>query len=225
MINLDDVLSNDDILWQMTPAEKMAIYYVLNKMEKRDIAIEIGSYKGGFLRVLSKYFKKVYSCDITFDGIENREQYKNVRWVQGDSKDTLPKLISDLNKLKTGDVNFILVDGDHEHDTVLRDINNILKYVPRTETIVLMHDSWYEPTREAINQADWYDNKHVHLVEKDLVHGDTIWNSTGYLTVSGLAIAILYPNERDFELQIGQTYDFMYTLMRRLIEDQNTPYI
>jgi hypothetical protein len=216
MMNLDEILKNET-LWQMSYAEKASIFYLLDKMKNRGVAIEIGTYHGGFLKVLSRYFDKVYSCDIDHSNVDNKDSYKNITWIEGDSKETLPKLIEQINN-NGEDVNFILVDGDHGYETALQDINNVLKYVPKNETVILIHDSWYSPSREAINQADWNSNLFVHLVEKDFCTGDIIYSATeGNIFVGGLAIAILSNMERENDIEIGQTYDYMYLVVNNLL--------
>ena len=200
-------LLNTDVLWQMSIAEKAAIFYLLGKMKSKTVAVEVGSYKGGFTRVLSRHFDKVYSLDIDHSQIVDKEQFKNVVWVQGDSRQTLPDLIDIIEP-----VNLILIDGDHEYETVLADINNVLAYKPKGDMVLLIHDSWYAPTREAINKAAWNDNPYVHLVEKDFVPGDLIGGPGGNFFVGGLALAVLTTKKRRGAVKIGQAQDYMYRI-------------
>lgn len=61
MINLDEIFDNE-VNWQMSMAERCGLLYVLNKLKLQDkcnSCIEIGTYFGGSLRYLSKYFNKV----------------------------------------------------------------------------------------------------------------------------------------------------------------------
>jgi len=217
MLDLSEILQNKT-LWQMSYAERMSIFYLINKMEKRKVAIEIGTFHGGFLQHLSKYFDKVYSCDIDHSNVKNKELYENVVWIEGDSKVTIPKLIQDLSD-KDEDVNFILVDGDHSYDGVLRDINNVLKYNPKSETIILVHDSWYRPSRNAINHAKWNENPYLQLVEKDFVVGDMMLGSNGNIFVGGLALAVMTNEKRrdKVKVEIKQTYDYMYRVIDEIL--------
>lgn len=222
-MNLDLILKND-VLWQMSIAEKASILYLLGNMEKRSVAIEVGSYKGGFLRVLAQYFDKVYSCDIDHSNIDGgKEQFINVEWVEGDSKDTLPELISRINNIGE-EVNFILIDGDHSYKTVLHDINNVLQYQPlKSEVVLMIHDSWYEQSRHAINKAGWNDSPYVQFVEKDFVVGDLIHSTEeeGKIFVGGLALAVLSPIARQGDVEIRQTYDFMYRVMKQFLDGES----
>lgn len=204
---------NNSILWQMSLAEKASSLYLLSKMRKDSIAIEIGSYKGGFTQQLSKHFNLVYSLDINHDNIVDKDQYENVIWVTGDSAKTLPIL---LNKLKGKDIGFILIDGDHSSSAVLRDINNSLEYTPLKDTLILMHDSWYIGTRNAINHANWNENNHVQLVEKDFVPGDLINRHF----VGGLALAYLSRDKRNGDIEIRQSQDFMWSKGKQLLDEE-----
>lgn len=217
---IDEIL-NKDVLWQMSQAEKASILYLLNKLPKLSVAIEVGSYKGGFLQVLAKYFKTVYSCDIDHSNIVNKEQYENVVFVEGDSEETLPRLIEQLNQSEET-VNFILIDGDHSYDAVLNDINNALQYLPKGDLILLIHDSWYDGTREAINHANWKDNPYVQYIEKDFAVGDMMYSyAEGNIFVGGLALAVFSTNKRRGDIEIKQTHDYMYCKVKELMDGVN----
>jgi len=208
-----DELFNQNILWQMSSSERASILYLLSKTRKDSIAIEIGSYKGGFLQHLSKHFNLVYSLDINHDNIIDKDQYDNVVWITGDSAKTLPKL---LKKLKDKDIGFILIDGDHSSEAVLRDINNTLEYVPIKDTLILMHDSWYVGTREAINKVNWNNSPYVQYVEKDFVPGDLV----GYHFVGGLALSYLSTDKRHYDIEIRQSQDYMYSKGKQLLDEE-----
>ena len=220
MIDLSEILEND-ILWQMSSAERASIFYLISKLENKGTAIEIGSYKGGSLRVLSRFFKKVYSLDVNHDNIVNKEQYGNVKWVKGDSKKTLPALIKRLNKSKES-VNLILIDGDHSYEGVLKDIESVLEYKPIDQTILLIHDSWFRPSRDAISKADWNSNPHVRLVEKDLVTGDLMSSGNGNIFVGGLALVIMTVEQRTGAIEIGQACDYMFRVCAEKIKGEST---
>ncbi len=212
-LNLDAIF-NTNINWQMSLAERASILHLMQNMSKRSVAIEIGSYQGGLLQHLTSYFNKVYSLDVDHSNIKNKEQYKNVTWVKGDSKITIPQLISDINN-NDEDVNFILIDANHDYAPVLEDIHNVLQYKPKSETWLLIHDSWYSQTRNAISKTNWNDNKYVHLVEKDFVVGDVMNHSQeGIIFVGGLALVYINVNKRIEDIQIKQSHDYMYKIFR-----------
>lgn len=211
MIDIEEVLGGE-ILWQMSAAERATIFYLFGKMPSRRVAIEVGSFKGGFTHVLSRHFEKVYSLDIDHRNIVGREQLANVEWVTGDSATTLPALIDKINRSRKEHVDFVLIDGDHAFGAVLSDINSVLRLRPRDEVVVLLHDSWYKPTRDAINVADWNGCPFVHLVEKDFVAGDLVGSASGNVFVGGLALVRMSPARRAGAIEIGQRHDFMYRM-------------
>lgn len=202
---------DNDVLWQMSLAEKATLLYFLSITRRNSIAVEVGSYKGGFTQHLSRHFKKVYSLDIDHSNIANKDKYKNVEWVTGDSAETFPWV---MNKLMDKDISFCLIDADHSYNSVLRDINNFIEYKPITNTLLFMHDSWYYEAREAINHANWNNNPFIHVVEKDLVSGDLIYPHF----VGGLALAYLSNFTRKNDLIISQYQDFTYSKVKQLIE-------
>lgn len=217
--HLGDIF-NDTTLWQMSLSEKLAIFNLFDNMPRKKVAIEIGSYRGGFLKHLSKYFEKVYSCDINHAFINNKDQYKNVIWIEGDSAKTVPLLIQQI--VEDGEeIDFVLVDGDHSFEAVITDINNVLSYKPiSTDMILLMHDSWYDGTRKAINKANWRQNPYVIYVEKDLVPGDIVNSDEGNIYVGGLAIAILSNKKRlDSFIEIKQSHDYMYRVVEKMLRE------
>lgn len=208
-----DELLSTQALWQMSMSEKATIIYLLGKMKQKLVAFEVGSYKGGFTRILSKRFRQVYSLDTNHSNIVEKEKFKNVTWVEGNSLHTLPNLLA-----QAGHPDLILIDGDHEYEAVLSDINALLKSPPERDCLILMHDSWYQPTRDAINNAFWRSNPYVHFVEKDLCSGDLVGGPRGNHFVGGLAVALLSPKEREGELEIRQSHDYAYRVCRDKVE-------
>ncbi len=187
----------------MSRAERTSFLYLLDKIRKNSIAIEVGSYCGGSTRYLAENFNKVYSIDINHNNIANKNNYNNVEWITGDSAEKLPWLI---NELKDNDISFVLIDADHSYYAVLRDINNFLAYKPLKDTILIMHDSWHPETRLAIDHANWNSNPFVHLVEKDFVTGDLFYPQL----YGGFGLAYLTTDIRDHNITIGQSQDYMW---------------
>ena len=206
---IDDIFSTD-VLWQMSLAERAAVLYLLGQMREKKVAIEVGSYRGGFTRVLAERFDVVYSLDIDHSKLWiDPKHYPNLVLVEGNSRDTLPALIAELGD---ADINFVLIDGDHETGAVIADINSVLTYKPQSEMLVLMHDSWCTTTRAAINHAAWDECPYVHLVEKDFVPGDLMGGSRGNFFVGGLALALLRPDRRYSNIEVRQAQDYMYRI-------------
>jgi hypothetical protein len=211
-MNLLEELNSSEVLWQMSMAERATVLYLLSRMRQKEIAIEVGTYRGGFLRVLERHFARAYSLDVDHSQVWGRQELGrrgHVEWREGDSRATLPQVLAEL---RGQPVNLILIDGDHEAAVVAEDIRNVLLFVPVAPLVVLMHDSWYGPTREAINGAPWHLSPYVQSVEKDLVPGELVGGPRGNFFVGGLAMALLDPTPRQGDLKIGQAHDYTYSI-------------
>jgi lipopolysaccharide biosynthesis glycosyltransferase len=216
-IDLQDIF-DDSVYWQMNTSEKSSIMYLLEKIKNKNVSIEVGSFRGGFLRILDKYFKKTYSCDLDHTLLTNKGIYKNVEFITGDSKNTLPELVNKFNSSEEI-VNFILIDGDHEYIGLQSDIKNILKIKPKDDLIILIHDSWYNNSRACIIETKWSDCSYVHHVDTDFVAGDLIYSGMydKDILMGGLALIIMSPEIREEELIIKQSQDKLYCRISKLI--------
>lgn len=197
-----DVIGKEAAYWMMSPAEQAAMIYLLDNLRPA-VSIEIGTRYGGSLQVLAKYSQKVYSLDIDPD-VEKRlgGKYSNVEFRIGPSTETLPRLLQEL-EAQDAPVSFVLVDGDHTAEGVAADINNVLKYNPRTALFVVMHDSFNPECREGLRSAKWSDCPYVQAVELDFVPG--VVNPAPFFKGQlwgGFALGILRPNARVGDLQI-----------------------
>jgi predicted O-methyltransferase YrrM len=216
-----DRVYDDSILWQMSRSERFCFLNLISSIsslasiEDPISALEIGTYCGGSLRHLADFFDKVYSVDISNKYLNpSVKSKKNVEYVVGDStKIGLAEKLKEVSK--DTDLKFILIDGDHEYDAVLSDINNVLTYVPKSDTIVLIHDSWYPPSRQAIVDSNLTRCKHVHFVDTDFCSGEL----SGSLIVGGLALIIMRPEERTTELTIKQSQDSLFREMRKVFRN------
>ncbi|MDZ4845546.1 MAG: class I SAM-dependent methyltransferase [Chitinophagales bacterium] len=71
-------------------------------------------------------------------------QLKNIRLLEGDFNETLPKAIRELGK-----IHFIFLDGDHRKDSVIRYIRLLLPHLAENATIVIDDIYWSEEMNEA----------------------------------------------------------------------------
>lgn len=154
----------------MTNSEKITLLQLLQEI-KPFVSIEIGTKKGGSLQLISDYSKKVYSLDIDPDvELSLNGKFKNVDFIIGDSKQTLPIL---LEKLIADGItpNFILIDGDHSYEGVKNDINNIIKSKQLNPLTVLMHDSFNPNCRLGMLEAEYEQNKNIQYIDIDFIQG------------------------------------------------------
>jgi hypothetical protein len=199
--------------WQMTRCEKYALASLV-EAASASVAIEIGTYKGGSLQVISRRAEKVYSIDISPDCREILgDQFKNVEFFTGDSRRILPRLLKNI--ADTGEqLGFVLIDGDHTAEGVKADINAVLKFVPKRPLYIVFHDSFHPQCREGIIAADWGKCDYVHYVEIDFVPG--VYHREAFDTAEprsmygGLAVALMKPEKRIGEIVIHQSQQGLY---------------
>jgi hypothetical protein len=184
--------------WLMTDAERATLDSLLRKLQPR-CAIEVGVYRAGSLAILAAHCQKIYALDI--DPVCETmyaSRFANVEFITGPSETTLPELIGRLQA--TGeDVDFVLIDADHSHHGVRRDINNVLRYRPKCPLYIVMHDSFNPGCRSGMKAADWAANPHAHMLELDFVLGRFVNEEEGpkYREMwCGFALAILLPEQR-----------------------------
>jgi hypothetical protein len=194
--------------WQMTRCEKYA-FASLIQVADPDVAIEIGTYKGGSLQVISRGARKVYSIDTSADCKDKLgDQFGNVEFLTGDSRQLLPSL---LNRIGTSGekLGFVLIDGDHSTDGVRHDINAVLEHTPTGALYIVFHDCFHPPSREGILTADWQLCPYVHYVEVDFIpgvyHHDAFDTAKPRSMYGGLAVALMLPEKRNDELIIHQS--------------------
>jgi hypothetical protein len=186
---------------------------------KPSAALEIGTYKGGSLQAIAHYSRRVISVDIDPSvGIQLGNRFPTVDFRAGDSKTLLPHLVEELNK---GDgVDFVLIDGDHSTEGVRRDLECVLKLVPKRRMVVLVHDSFNPACREGMRTAPWEASPYVQEVELDLVPGSFIedaYDTAAAATMwSGLAGAVLGPTPRSGGLQVKESQRAAFEAVKKV---------
>jgi len=199
--------------WQMTRCEKYAFASILQAANP-EVAIEIGTYKGGSLQLISKHAKKVYSIDMSFEckGLL-RDHFHNVEFITGDSKQILPELLKKIHD-SNENLGMVLVDGDHSTHGVKADIEAVLQYIPTQPLYIVFHDSFHPRSRKGILAVEWERCKHVHYVEVDFIPGvyhyeafDTARPRSMY---GGLALAVMLPEQRSHELVVHQSQQGLF---------------
>jgi hypothetical protein len=217
-------LNDLNLSWQMDYCERATLIPVLQNF-RPTISIEVGTYSGGSLAVLSRFSQKVFSLDINPLSSEYLVgRFPNVAYVIGDSKLELPRILETVEREQSGPT-FVLVDGDHSAAGVLADLNNILRFQPRHPTIVMAHDSFNPDCRTGMLQARWADSPHVHLVEIDFQNGYIFEISNGQMW-GGLALAVLLPEKRKGELTVSRRHELLYrTILAQSLRQQHRSWI
>ena len=195
--------------WQMNDSERMALAGLLARQQPY-CSIEVGTYCGGSLSLISQFSKMVFSIDID-DTIPSRFQFPNVSFLTGPSTVILPHLLRELDKAGTP-VDFILIDGDHSESGVMGDIACLLAYIPKNPFFVLLHDSFNPECRRGMLNAGWEKSPYCHWVDIDFVPGRIVEHhgpSRGELW-GGLAAAYFLPVIRSGDLHIARTAEQMF---------------
>ena len=195
--------------WQMSRCEKYAFASLIETVNP-DVAIEIGTYQGGSLQIISKNARKVYSIDTSPKCKKTlKDHFDNVEFLTGNSKQLLPNLLKSIKSNKDESLGFVLIDGDHTTEGVRNDINAVLQYEPDCPVYIVFHDSFHPPCRKGILTADWQQCSYVHYVEVDFIPGtyhyqafDTAKPRSMY---GGLSVAYMIPEKRTHELIIHQS--------------------
>jgi len=188
--------------WHMSRNDKFCFITLLEKI-KPTLAIEIGTYKGGSLQVLSHFSKKVYSIDILPEVKELSNHFKNVEFLTGQSQQLVPSLLS--NNEVQSNLEFVLIDGDHSSNGVKNDINHFLNFIPQKPLYIIFHDSFNPTCRKGIKASRFNSCKYVHYVELDYVGGVFNPNNLYREMWGGLALVIMLPYQRTKELVINES--------------------
>jgi hypothetical protein len=157
-----------DEVCQMSFGERAALEGVLSQRKPR-LAIEIGTYEGGSLRLLARHCEHVHTFDL-FDLVGDRSSYENVTFHTGDSKLLLPELLRAL-EAQGREVDLALVDGDHSAEGVRRDLEILLDSPATRSTLILLHDTMNEETRGGIESVGLAAHPKVVYHELDFVPG------------------------------------------------------
>lgn len=183
------------LYWEMENAEKTALYAVLESTTPK-ISIEIGTKKGGSLQLISAMSDLVYCLDIDEEVRNLETSFKNVDFRIGDSKLTLPKLLSELYA-EGLQPDFILIDGDHSGEGVKQDILNILKFNFSRPVAILMHDSFNPECRAGMLGVNYEDFCSVKIVDLNFVRGvyapttltkNEMWGGFGFILIDSNGI-------------------------------------
>jgi hypothetical protein len=204
------------LAWQMARCEKFALAALLNVI-RPDAAIEIGTYKGGSLQIISAHSSRVYSIDISDEPARNlSDTFPNTEFLVGKSRELIPVALSRL-AAENHTLDFVLVDGDHSTEGVRGDIEALLAYRPKHRLYIALHDSFHPPTRRGILSAGWANSEYVHFVEIDFIPG--VFHQEAFDTAApksmygGLALAVMDPTPRRSDLSIRQSQQGLFDIV------------
>jgi len=140
-------------------------------------AVEIGTYCGEGALVLSNYFDVVTAIDPWVNGydkndlaseqtsmdlvfkkfIENISNVKNIKYI--------PTLSENATKFFMDEfIDFLYIDGDHRHESVIKDISLWIKKIKKNG-IISGHDFSFNSVHNAIKK--FFPNKKIELFDGD----------------------------------------------------------
>lgn len=210
--NWEDTLYPDCLCinWQMNHSERLALTAILSRL-KPLCSIEVGTYKGGSLSLISQYSKMVFSLDIDPSISDKFGYFKNVSFLISPSAISLPLLLKELDA-ENIPVEFVLIDGDHSAEGVKHGLDTLMSYVPKKPLFVVLHDSFNPECRRGMLEANWDKSPYVHWVDIDFIPGRLVEDGEkahGEIC-GGLALVHMKPEIRSNKLIINQTAREMY---------------
>lgn len=208
--------------WQMSRAEKYGIIQLMQTLQP-DVAIEIGTYKGGSLQVISKYAGKVYSIDISPAPKKFLERkFSNVEFIVGEGHKIIHSLFKEIDS-QNRRLDFILVDGDHTKKGVSDDLNAIFAYPHKHPLTIILHDSFNPQCRKGIKSINYSEYPMVEYVELDYITG-SFWHNDTYREMwGGFAMIKLDPSKKTSGVEIhesqGHLFNCAHLASTHLIKD------
>ena len=136
------------------------------------IFIETGTYGGTTSKIVSKYFEKVYTCDVSEDETQAREDnFKdatNINFMLADSRDALPEFLREIGNDKF----FLFLDAHwHGYFPVLEELQIIADFGYKPFIFIhdfdCGHEEWLYDSSESGQKLDY-----EYVKEKmDLIYG------------------------------------------------------
>lgn len=202
------------IEWQMSRAEKYCLIHLLENLNP-EYSIEIGTYKGGSLQVLSEYSKYVYSIDIDSEPKNKLEKiFKNVIFKVGKSYDIINNVMKEIES-KKGKLNFILVDGDHSKNGVRKDLECILSHNFKHPLTIILHDSFNPQCRSGMKSIDYKNYNSIEHIDLDYIHGCYSPNKNHKEMWGGFAIIKINPKIKESNSRINQSQEMLFNSIYR----------
>ena len=180
---ISDFKVNESLDWEMSRAEKYCLINILQTI-KPDYSMEVGTYQGGSLQVISKFSKNVCSIDISSEPRRTLSStYKNVDFVVGNSTEVMPEQFEKIEK-EGRQLNFLLVDADHSRKGVYRDLKCVLDYDHKYDLIIILHDSFNPQCRKGIKDIDFDKYHNIEFIDLDYIPGN-FWHNETYREMWG----------------------------------------
>ena len=212
---------DNDLEWQMSRAEKYSLIEILSNL-KPDVSLEIGTFMGGSLQVISKFSKNVYSIDISSEPKKYlSKKFNNVEFIVGDSSHEISKVLNQVSKVNRK-VEFILIDGDHSKKAVKNDLKKILEFNFIHPLTIILHDSFNPSCRRGIKSINFKNYNNVEYVDLDYVTGSFSPNKNFREMWGGFCLIKINPfnkQQSDIFLSQNSLYRSTYFFSVHILKD------
>jgi hypothetical protein len=172
MVRVPTMISGVEFLgrakWQMTFGERSALEGLLHGLSPK-LSIEVGTAEGGSLRTIAAYSEEVHSFDLVTPET-TAASFPNVEIHTGDSHKQLPEFLAALHA-EGRSVDFLLIDGDHTTEGVLRDALDVLEAPAAAHATILFHDTANDVVRAGLDAVDWDRVADLAYLDLDFVPG------------------------------------------------------
>lgn len=219
-LSMDSILNrffpeSESYRWQMELCERAVLETLLRRLEP-EIGIEVGTADGGSLSATSPFTKQFYSLDVKHsDELKAKvaNDFPHVELVTGDSRETLPKLLQQIEE-NDQSLGYVLIDGGHSRELVCADMTNVIQHRPKEELFLVGHDSFNPNCRQGMLEVDWASSPWVHHVEIDAVPG-ILW---GHKPIElqqwgGFIMVHLKHEAREGDLEITQRQQLKQSIL------------
>lgn len=137
--------------WQMAAGER-AFFCALLAALRPKVYWEVGVYFGGSLECAANFSKSCVGFDIE-DPSSRFSMPQNARLVVGNSEETLPEMVKQVNLGNEPAPDLVLVDGNHDAPGVFADVLALMALDTPSSTLLIMHDASNPSCRSGIEQA------------------------------------------------------------------------
>lgn len=194
--------------WLMEHGERAALVMLVS-LVKPKVIIEIGTRFAGSALLFANHAERVICIDIDNAVRARCQDIPNIEVVIGNSAEKVPEILSNLRSQGL-DFDLALIDGDHSHEGVKRDIEAFLAVRPTRTQWLILHDTFNPIVRNGIRAVNW-NVPWVHEVEIDFVPGNLMSNPHVRRQMwGGIGIAELRPADRQSPIQVEETHRLLY---------------
>jgi hypothetical protein len=162
--------------WLMSQVERQWLLSTAESVAPRR-AVEVGA--GGSTLALARYSKRVTSIDKRRHPALRAAAPRNVRLWHGKSRWLLPLA------MRLPGVDLVLIDGDHNFLGARDDVNDVLRFRPDGDRLLVMHDVSNEQCRAGIEAAEWSSCPWIVDIDLDVIESDTGWGGIGVARLHG----------------------------------------